>query len=1127
MGYDSSYTGMKLSLALLLTLLACSVIIASQESAEKPIPSAVPATQDSNKTGAPPTSAPQSSPKDTAQAGPAQAPAPPDYSQEAYVIEFYRQSMRFENDGTGSDQTEARIRVVSESGVQALGQLKIGYSALSDKLDIAYVRVRKPDGSVINAQESAVQDLTIPDAPVYTDYHQKHISVPALRPGDVLEYQFVRNIATPLSPGQFWTSFNFADKGIVLDEQLEINVPKARQLKLKHQPEFVPKITEEGDRRLYHWTYSHLENEDDSAASKKKNKNKRKTRKDEDEIPSVQLTTFQSWQELGAWYASLEHDRRIPDAAVKAKADELTKDKTDNLEKVKALYEFVSRDFRYVSLSLGLGRYQPHAAAEVFANGYGDCKDKNTLLAAMLSAEGFQSTSVLIGSQHKLDPEIPSPSQFDHVITRVPVNGKDIWLDSTNGVAPFRMLASPLRDKEALAIPPDGPALLVKTPADLPFDSYDRTDVAGSINETGKLTAHVSMSARGDAELALRFALRQTPSNKWKDFFEFVMRRYGMKGAEIANLKVGDPSNSDVPLRVDFDVTENNYFDWSAAESKIPLPLNILLLPEADEDDDSATAKPIKLGSTKDSTLDVKLTIPGKYTVHLPIAVDVKRDYAEYHSTYKYDAGQLAATRAMRVMAKEVPAGRVGDYAAFRRAVGTDQAQQVSLENKAPGSTGVGANESADDLNDSAIQALRNQHYELAAQLFERVVELEPKHKAAWNNLGLAYMELHQNTKAIDAFKKQIEINAYDEYAYNNLGRIYEQEQRYDEAALQFQKQIEINPLDHFAHASLGLLYIKQKKYAEAIPEMEKAVEIQPKNALLQISLGQAYMATKQTDKGMAAFDKAIGISPTPLTWNNIAYTLCEQNVQLDRAEKYSDAAINAVETQLRDVNLDNLRLQDFGTATLLFSMWDTKGWILYKRGDANGAVKYLLPSWQGSGRGEVAQHLGEIAEKRGKRDEAVGYYIESLAVEDVGPEARDRLIALGATKNLDRKIEEARQTLPKQRARPLDQTGAGSADFFLLVSPAKVEQAKFAKGDDGLKAIAESLPKADVGMTFPDGWQVHVPRRATVHCGTEAPVKATKQLPADGKAAADVERATPGPCTLQLWPADDVRSMD
>ncbi len=426
------------------------------------------------------------------QAGTAQSPTPPDYSQEAYVIEHYHQAMRFENDGTGRDQLDAQIRIVSESGVQALGQLKVGYSALSDKLEIVYVRVRKPDGTVITAQESAIQDLTLPDAPVYTDYHEKHISVPSLRPGDVLEYEFVRTITNPLTPGQFWTSVNFSDKGIILDQQLEINVPQGRQIKLKSKPGYEPKISDEGDRRIYRWTYTHLKDEEAGPHGKKKPRNPHKS---EDEIPTVQLTTFQSWEELGAWYASLEHDRRQPNDAIKAKAEELVQGKTDDMAKVKALYEYVSRNIRYVSLSFGLGRYQPHAASEVLSNGYGDCKDKNTLLAALLAAEGFQATSVLIGSQHELDPEIPSPSQFDHVITRVPVNGKEIWLDSTNGVAPFRMLAAPLRNKEALAIPPDGKASLVWTPADLPFEAFDRAQVKGSINETGTLKAHISLFA--------------------------------------------------------------------------------------------------------------------------------------------------------------------------------------------------------------------------------------------------------------------------------------------------------------------------------------------------------------------------------------------------------------------------------------------------------------------------------------------------------------------------------------------------------------------------------------------------------------------------------------------------------
>ena len=156
--------------------------------------------------------------------------------EQAFVVEHFRQSQQFENDGTGREEQEARIKITSESGVQALGQLKLGYSAFSDKLEIEYVRVRKPDGTVVTAQDSAIQDLTIPDAAVYTDYHQKHISVPSLRPGDTLEFRYVRTIVNPLIPGQFWANYNFTEQGIVLDEQVEINVPKDRQIKLKTKP---------------------------------------------------------------------------------------------------------------------------------------------------------------------------------------------------------------------------------------------------------------------------------------------------------------------------------------------------------------------------------------------------------------------------------------------------------------------------------------------------------------------------------------------------------------------------------------------------------------------------------------------------------------------------------------------------------------------------------------------------------------------------------------------------------------------------------------------------------------------------------------------------------------------------
>jgi tetratricopeptide (TPR) repeat protein len=442
------------------------------------------------------------------------------------------------------------------------------------------------------------------------------------------------------------------------------------------------------------------------------------------------------------------------------------------------------------------------------------------------------------------------------------------------------------------------------------------------------------------------------------------------------------------------------------------------------------------------------------------------------------------------------------------------------------------------------MQAANNNNFALAIDLFQRVAKADPKHKGLWNNLGRAYLALNDDQQAADAFKKQIEANPYDEYAYTNLGAAYEGMQRYDEAIAQYQKAIEVSPLDAAAHGSLGLLYGKLKRWNEAVPELEKAASLQEKNPLMEVSLGQAYIATGQTEKGMAAFDKAIALAPTAVVWNNIAYALSEQNVQLERASQYSDAAINSIETQLRDVNLDNLRLQDIFTANLLYNVWDTKGWVEYKRGNLDQGERYIRAAWEANGNGNIAQHLGEIAEKRGNKDEAIRYYLFALTGVSPSPEARDRLTALGVTSDVDSRVEEARAELQAQRTHKLTGTGKGTGDFFVLASPAKNDQVKFVNGDAEVRGLGDAVKSANLDITFPEASSVRALRRGTVTCGTTPPPALAKGKAAKkgngksgsakgDKAAGDTSEPVakpqliPGPCSVELLPADAVRSVD
>ncbi|MGB8849963.1 MAG: DUF3857 domain-containing protein, partial [Candidatus Acidiferrales bacterium] len=127
--------------------------------------------------------------------------------------------MRYENDGTGTREMRARLRVQTQAGL-ASGQLIFPYNALNEQMEIRSVKVLKPDGSVVTAGADAVQDLSSPvarEAPMYTDARQKHVTVPRVSVGDVVEYDVVIT-ATPLVAGQFWQIWNFSDRIIALNE---------------------------------------------------------------------------------------------------------------------------------------------------------------------------------------------------------------------------------------------------------------------------------------------------------------------------------------------------------------------------------------------------------------------------------------------------------------------------------------------------------------------------------------------------------------------------------------------------------------------------------------------------------------------------------------------------------------------------------------------------------------------------------------------------------------------------------------------------------------------------------------------------------------------------------------------
>jgi tetratricopeptide (TPR) repeat protein/transglutaminase-like putative cysteine protease len=1030
-------------------------------------------------------------------------PTHPHFSNEPYIVEALKSTYRFEADGTGSKTMQTRALVQSESGVQQLGRLIVEYNSDFERLAFSG-RVIKPDGTRVEIPAGTIQDLSSPIthiAPLYSDIRQKHGIVPGLRPGDVLEYELRFDQFAAIAPGHFWAEHAFTRTAIVKDETLEIDLPVSKYVNVKAGLEHKSDVRETDGRRIYRWRTANLQRDED--------RDKREWwsgTPDEPPEPSVQITTFRDWGEVGDWYSRLESDRRVPDDAIRAKVAEITKEMTDPVEKLRAIYRYVSQEFRYISLSFGIGRYQPHGAAEVFGNRYGDCKDKHSLLAAMAAVAGLQAHAALTSVVGKPDPAFPSPLQFDHVVSHLKVGDESIWLDTTSELAPFRLLAPPVRRKHALVVSAGGRSVMLQIPAEPAVPGSEVTTVEGVLNDAGTLDADVRIAVLGDAALSGRLILRTVPQTEWTEYVQLLFSHTGLAG-EISGVDVSALTEVDKPLEYRFHVTKQNYFSRFGKDPKLTLPLATVSLPDPDE---MKEGKPVELGRSRVS-YSLRLRLPEQFQARLPLSVDLKRDYARYASRYALEGSTLVAGRTMEVDVLELPANRRNDFASFRRTVLADGDQAVTV--KVAGNAGIEGPDGAgaEAVLAAAEAAIGQREFRAAAEMIERLLEKQPDHPSAHNDLGLAYLEMGKLEKAETALKRAVELDPFSPFAYNNLGRVHQMRRRYGDAERAFRKQIEIMPLDPWAHRNLGMLLVDRKDYARALPVLEKAVAITPEDPLVHLLLGRAQVNLKMLEKAGESFDRAVGIAPAPPVWNEIASTLAQDGILLDRAQRYAESAVAMTTAYLRNVRFEQLRVEDLMTVVLLAQCWDTLGWVHFRKGSTATALRYLKAAWDLGHDEPVADHLGQVYQRAGKREMAAEYYALAAQEPRADPDSRKRLVALVGEGKAGELIWQ--QSQRSGLLRSYDMTGPAvttSAEFLVAVGPGgKVTDARFVSGDHKLKALAPSVKSLRIQMDFPDAGDVRVFRRGILSCtGVQA-------------------KPTTLPCALILLRPQDVRSVD
>ncbi|MGB9416823.1 MAG: DUF3857 domain-containing protein, partial [Acidobacteriaceae bacterium] len=902
--------------------------------------------------------------------------SPPDLTGEAVVIEKSSIVIRYARDGSSVRTLTVVAHVLSDAGVRKVGIVSFPFSSQTETLTFDFVRVRKPSGEVVETPTDGAQEVPMPvtqAAPMYSDLRTKELPVKSLSVGDTLEYQLTIKGTNADSPGAFWHPMNFSSGLPVQEETIELRVPRDLSVVVKSK-KVQPVVSDEGDERVYRWKH-------ETASEYPKKQDNDKTAQVEliQEMydPDIVMTSFHSWAEVGAWYRGLIKDRAVPDAAIQAKADELTHGLTTDDAKVDAIYNYVATQYRYIAVSFGIGRLQPHMASDVFRNQYGDCKDKHTLLQAMLAAEKIEAEPVLVSSSMRVNEALPIPTQFDHMITLVKLKDHDVWLDSTPEVAPSRMLMAGLRDKLALPIPATGDAQLVRTEATLPFPSFVHETITGQLDTHGVLTAHFDLTLRGDAELIYRELYHQVPRANWETLAQRISNANGFAG-DVSAADASLPEKTEDPFHVSWDYTRKDFGDWPNRQ----FPGMSTWFNAKIADDATAPKRAITLDTTGETAVDVKLTLPEGYTVTVPPDVKHSTAFAEYTATYVLKDRTLEMNRTLRYKTHELPLSEFGAYRDFVKNVSDDSSQMLQLVGASAKGTARADNRQAQELMEQAYHEFHAHDYKSARELLDKVKALNDQQTGLWGEYGA--IDWSNKKQAIADYKKEIELHPETTFAYNDLANLYAGQGQWSDAEQTLEAWGKADPANPQPYARLGSLQMVQKQYKDAEASLQSAIALSTEPNQLKVQLGEAQVKAGDTDAGKKTLHALMDTSDDANLLNGAAYELGDGGLDLPASEAASRKAIQILETRTATASVAGATNQDFANVASLAANWDTLGWIDYKENKLPEAESYVRSAWLLlAGDPEGGEHMGKVYEAEGKKEDALTTY--RLAVKSLG----------------------------------------------------------------------------------------------------------------------------------------------
>jgi cellulose synthase operon protein C len=401
--------------------------------------------------------------------------------------------------GLASRFRQVVFQPLTDEAAASAREYAFDYQGDRQTVTLRAAKVYRADGKVDEAIESGEGSANNPALATYTSTRAFYVHFPRLGPGDVVELRYrIEDIAPRNEIADYFGEVEHlgSDEPLASAEYVLIT-PKSRAFYVNFAslPRAQHEVTEDGDRRIERFWVTDAEPVAPEPSMPPW----------AEVLGHVSVSTFKTWDDVGAWYWGLARDQFDVDDEVRRKVREITKGMTDAPSKVRAIYKYATQT-RYVALELGIEGMRPRRCAQTLARGWGDCKDKATLIVTMLREAGIPSTIVLVrtGMRGQVEADPPSLAVFDHAIAYVP--SLDLYLDGTAEHTGSTELPGMDRDAFALQIN-EGKPKLVHLPQAPPEASPARRHL------------EVTLAPDGSGQFAYDLTVAGAHAARWREHY--------------------------------------------------------------------------------------------------------------------------------------------------------------------------------------------------------------------------------------------------------------------------------------------------------------------------------------------------------------------------------------------------------------------------------------------------------------------------------------------------------------------------------------------------------------------------------------------------------------------------------